>query len=392
MKRIWLLLCLMFILTGCQETENAIQDGQTTIVFLNSWGSGDDRHQVMRQIYQDFEKENPDIKLSMIAMPSSEKVADKVREMVSVGKVPNLIYSGGGGMDTLYPFMAEHEYLLDLMPYIKEDKQFADCISPENYAAFQTQDGKLYTVTDILHVCGYWYNVNMFENAGITQTPETWEEFLLACEKISSWTESIQYDIVPLHLDTETAALLTEAYVSGREQEPAAGTDTFQEAIDLLELIGRYAAPEPEPFTYQDNIRSLNIGRCAIYAGDIAGEQLLNREIRIAYSAFPLQSGEKMNLASATPGFLVGNTGNEEQQEACIRFLKYMLSEPVQERILREAGYLPSNPGIDKEELQETNPRLYDAWKMVEDYEILGKMTENDGEREELKKLLEKSE
>ena len=43
----------------------------------------------------------------------------------------------------------------------------------------------------------------------------------------------------------------------------------------------------------------------------------------------------------------MGNTGDKKKQEASVRFVKYMLSQPVQERILKETEQVPANPHVD---------------------------------------------
>ena len=110
----------------------------------------DENHQIMRDIYEDFQENNPDITLKLISMPSSDKVIEKAKEMLSVGKVPDLIFTGGMGHETLYRFMVEKGYALDLMPYIREDEEFEKCISPAAFGKWETEDGKLYTISDVL--------------------------------------------------------------------------------------------------------------------------------------------------------------------------------------------------------------------------------------------------
>ena len=38
-------------------------------------------------------------------------------------------------------------------------------------------------------MCGYWYNEQIFGQAGIEKLPSTWEEFVQCCEKIQVWAE-----------------------------------------------------------------------------------------------------------------------------------------------------------------------------------------------------------
>ena len=374
-KRMIVLGGSVFLLAGCETLSDSGEDeNQTQILFLNSCGSMSDADRVIRQIYSEFELQNPNIKLQVISMPSSQKVEEKVKEMVAAGRMPNMIYMNGSGFSSLYSLLVEKQYLVDLLPYIENDSEFKDSIAEDVFSSFLTEDEKMYTLTDIVRFYGYWYNVNMFENAQIDQMPQTWEEFVEDCRKIDTWAESIKYDIAPMHLDNETLKCLIEAYLADGQSEGKERYRDFEQGVSLLKELSQYAPLKDDSFTWQDNIRSINMGHCAIYVGDVSQEALMNHDIKIEYSAFPSASGKKMNLSSVAPGYLVCNTGTEKQKEACVQFLKYMLSEPVQQKLLLEAGYIPSNPNIEVEKLIQKNTRLYRTWQTVRDNETMGKI------------------
>ena len=48
-----------------------------------------------------------------------------------------------------------------------------------------------------------------------------------------------------------------------------------------------------------------------------------------------------------------------------MRFLKYMLSETVQARIVEETGQIPANPHIALEDYADERPRMYQAASLV---------------------------
>ena len=64
---------------------------------------------------------------------------------------------------------------------------------------------------------------------------------------------------------------------------------------------------------------------------------------------------------------MLGNTEDEKKREAAIGFVKYMLSKPVQERILRETEQMPANPEIDLGDYAEKMPRFYHAVEVVKE-------------------------
>lgn len=97
-------LCLFFLLTGCQSKPQEL----TEITFIHGWGSTEADHETMRQIYRDFETENPDIKINMISMPTSDEVVRKTEDMVMVGTIPDIVFLGGKGIDSIYQYMVDH--------------------------------------------------------------------------------------------------------------------------------------------------------------------------------------------------------------------------------------------------------------------------------------------
>ena len=140
-KGTWVLLLLMTacLLGGCSK-ESA---EQTEITLIHGWGSMESEHVRMRQIYKDFEKEHPEIKLNLMSMTSSDEVIKKTKNMLSVGEVPDLIFTGGYGKDSVYRFMEEKNKAADLMPYLEKDQEFADSVAPEIISYWQ-KDGKMY--------------------------------------------------------------------------------------------------------------------------------------------------------------------------------------------------------------------------------------------------------
>ena len=73
----------------------------------------------------------------------------------------------------------------------QEDMTVAESILPVlNTANAQGQEkaglagDKYYGVQMFPWVVGFFYNKDLFEQAGIQETPETWEDFMTDCEKL----------------------------------------------------------------------------------------------------------------------------------------------------------------------------------------------------------------
>lgn len=177
---------LAVCLAGCgKKTPEPVE-----ITLIHGWGTTEEDHVVMRDIYQDFEQENPDVKLNQLSMPSGSEMVRKTEDLLVAGEIPDLVFLGGSGKDTVYQFMVENNLALDLMPYIREDREFAGNLAPVNIDFWTTGEEQLFTISDVLLLSGgYWYDQGIFEAAGVEKIPETWEEFLIVCEQIEDWAE-----------------------------------------------------------------------------------------------------------------------------------------------------------------------------------------------------------
>ena len=80
---------------------------------------------------------------------------------------------------------------------------------------------------------------------------------------------------------------------------------------------------------------------------------------------FPDKNNKDVAMVSAYPGYFIGSSSDTKQKEACIRFLKYMLSEKVQKRILEETEQIPANEHVVLDAYKEAMPRLYQAASLV---------------------------
>ena len=352
-------LLLIFLLTGCSQEEELVE-----ITFIHGFGTSENTHEAMRQIYQDFEKEHSSIKLNMISMPSSEDVEEKVGNMLMVGEVPDIVFMAGEGKDSIYEYMIAHDQLMDLMPYLKRDQEFYQNISPVMLEHWMTKEGNLYTVSDVIFMIGCWYNQDIFEEAGISEFPKTWEDFWEVCEQLKASKEQTE----PLFLDMEHMVYLTNAILHESNEWEAEklhegvvdlNSPGFQKSIQYLKKIAQYT-DATETYSFRDSLGAFNGKETAIYLNGVWGTYLIDQELNAVYAPFPSQDGNGTAMISSCVGYLLGNTGDQKKMEASLEFLKYMLSEPVAQRILKETGQMPSNPNITVDE-NIADGRLYRA-------------------------------
>lgn len=182
-------------LSGCQEGQ---EEQPTELLLMNGWGGTGADHVAMRDIYTGFMEENPDIRLILDSSPDISITIDKGEEMLAVDRMPDVLSTNG--YEDFVKYAVGKGYALDLIPYLEKEEGLSECI-PASVLESQMEDGALYTVPDVVELSGYWYNKEIFRQAGIEKNPETWEEFWAMCQQLQNWSEQEQNQVVPVVME-----------------------------------------------------------------------------------------------------------------------------------------------------------------------------------------------
>jgi raffinose/stachyose/melibiose transport system substrate-binding protein len=177
------------------------------------------------------------VKFSTSYAPT-DQVQTSVRTQLGAGNAPDIhvVYPGNGSAMSMAQ-IAKANLLADL-----SDQAWTKNI-PDNFKnAFQT-DGKTYIYSAGSSVIGAIYNKKVFSDAGVTDLPTTWSEFLAVCEKIK------QAGKVPIALGAQTpwiTQLITYALVPSTvyakdpdfDKEMASGKASFADSgwADAFEM------------------------------------------------------------------------------------------------------------------------------------------------------------
>ncbi len=357
---------LFAVLVACKrETVEKVD-----LTLIHAWGGTEPDHIVMREIYNDFKKENPDINLHLISMPTRTKMLDKLEDMIMVGDIPDVINFGGIGKNGTYDFIVDNDMALDIMPYLEKDREFALNVSESNINYWVNSKNEIYNITDVLSLSGgYWYNKDVFDYVGIKEPPKTLDEFISMCERLRGYSEIAGEDFKPLQVSFDGYMYFVDHILAddkGDISEESLINKILSDdirnksKISILREIYNFSNSNEE-YSYRDETELFNEGKLAIYLNGIWGAQMINDDINAKYALIPTISGESISCKSACMGYVIGTTENDKKKEAAIRFIKYMLSEDVQIRILEETEQIPANSRIDLSKYKDDKKRLYQA-------------------------------
>ncbi len=141
-------------------------DKDVTITWWHNSNTGDGKT-YYDKVAADFEAANPGVTIDVNAMQHEDMVT-KLEAAFQAGDAPDVYMERGGGE------LADH-VAAGLTKDISDSA--ADTIAKlgGSVGGFQV-DGKTYALPFSLGVVGFWYNKALFEQAGITDVPTSWDD------------------------------------------------------------------------------------------------------------------------------------------------------------------------------------------------------------------------
>lgn len=110
MKVKLLLITVLIVFSMCSCNKPISQENKVNITLLHGFGGESKEDIIMRKIYKEFEEKNTDISLTLVSVPSFNQVLEKAKDLLVIGKAPNIIYNGNSDSGTVYKFMVEKGY------------------------------------------------------------------------------------------------------------------------------------------------------------------------------------------------------------------------------------------------------------------------------------------
>jgi raffinose/stachyose/melibiose transport system substrate-binding protein len=172
-----LLAIMMLFLVACGGGSTG--SGKVTI---NWWhiSTADPQLTIFKNYAAAYMKAHPnvDIKITVIA---NDPFKTKLNTAMQAGTPPDIFQSWGGGVLQQY---AAAGLLKDITPDLQQGG-WGDSFGKAGLDLY-SYNGKTYGVPWDLGAVGFWYNKALFTQAGITQTPKTWDDFLNVIKQLQA--------------------------------------------------------------------------------------------------------------------------------------------------------------------------------------------------------------
>ncbi|MDR2378294.1 MAG: extracellular solute-binding protein [Bifidobacteriaceae bacterium] len=350
-------------LAGCGDNSDSGDPGgsgdggQVTITWWHNVTS-DPGKTVFQNAADRFMDANPNVKIEIVPI-QNEDLQDKLQTALNGSDAPDMFQQWGGGE------MAEQVdqgLVMDISADSQKEVEFiGGSMAPWQY------DGKTYGLPYTAGVAGVYYSKDLFDQAGITETPQTWEQFNDVVAKLKA------AGIVPVGLGGKdawpaghwmyimTLRMCGQEVIAQDTENKAFDDPCYLQAAQLLEDFGK-----TEPFEEGWVSVSAQQG-----AGSSSG-MLANHKLAMEFSGvwetgqvqsltpdgqpladlhwfpFPSVAGGKGDPKAAVGGG-DGFSCHAKAPKECADFLRYLVGDETQAEYAETGAGIPVNPSaVDK--------------------------------------------
>lgn len=302
-------------------------------------------------------------------IPGDANYLEKMKVMISGGELPPVVYGGG---EKLLDLALAKDLVVDLTEYVEADPEWKANYS-EQAMEVDARDGKIYASSNELQLIGYFYNKELFAQAGI-EPAKTWDEFFSNCDKL------LAAGITPLAMDTGDGAwctqLLMGAMIATSGDEGLKFMQTNQPdnynvkavtdaAATIQEMFGKYTTKDAIGGVYENaanNFFSENVAMIANgpwMIGDFSDTTKTSEGFadKVGVAVYP---GPFVYYAPLE-GLFVTKQSDPKLVEASVEMVKFFTSAHAQQLALETQGMLPSSPVVEVTDAAKQNfPLLAD--------------------------------
>ena len=298
-----------------------------------------------RALMDEFEAQNPGIKVELISGPYST-TKEQVVAGAAAGTMSDVVGLDGawvsdfvkqGALASMTDLMAAADY---------DDSELAAQIQ---------LDGATYMIPVANFVYPIFVNLDLMEQAGIPNPPTNRSEFADAAAKMTDEANNVSGWILPLDLASPNGIqndVMSWVWASGgsmmKDGKPDLGNDGVRSAMEYIKGLydAGYVAPGAFSMKEQDKVEEFTNGRVGMMIDSLAHINLIrerNPELQFAITALPAEDGYtgKRGLPYASWG--IGVSASSPNQAEAWKLVEFLMSAEVNSELSSIANAFPGN-------------------------------------------------
>lgn len=338
----------LFFISGCQNTalnSNSPDNNQVTkITFWHGINPPENRA-IFNELLTQFNTENPDIQVEALYVGQPDEQLPKIIASIAGDQPPDILWY----VPQLTGKLVELQALKPLQEWWN-NSAIKDEIDPGMLSTMEL-DNNIWSVPFATNNSAVFYRPSLFEKAGIKETPKTWEEFAGVAKKLTQDTNNDgkidQNGMLFASGKGEFTVFVWLPFIFSangeiiQNNQPNLVSEGTEKALNLaVEMVKENSAILSQPDRGYELDNFIN-GKVAMQVtGPWTLAQL--KQSNIDYDVFPIPIIKQPATVLGGENLYVFKT-NPQQEEASLRFLKFILGEKFQTQWALKTGYLPIN-------------------------------------------------
>lgn len=374
-------------------------DEALSIHYLTARGANEGTIQSLQKIADEYQETHPKFNYEVEIISDRSSYLQKLRILASSDELPEWFDSDA---DSFYAELVGKDAVADIGA-LYDELGVADDFYTVAKDYQRLSDGFLGLISWQANTEYFWYNKTVFEAAGVTETPKTFDEFFAACDKIkAAGTTPVAMaggDTWPLlrwaaFVPFRTAG--NDFIEKARVGEESFGSETGMEAADFVQKAAGYFQ---EGWSTADSATCVNLvttGQAAIiYDGTWQLPYFVddNMELKEDIGYFPLPSVSDKDVTSASDYWAHAGIGTAVRKDAMTDEMKNYFSflfGKYADVCMYDYNTVPSMKPTIRDDLSDLYQEMLDNFENVNTYaycwdvridaasnEVLGRETPN---------------
>jgi len=335
----------LLAMAGCSSNSSGTSsDGNVTIEFAQWWEPelGDGQ---FRGLMDQFEKENPGIKVDLVSGPYAS-TKEQLFAGAASGTMPDVVGLDGAWVSDF----AKQGVIADL------SKLMSDSGYDESQLASQIKvDGSTYMIPVVNFVYPMFTNDGLLAQAGVTAPPSTRTEFADAAKKITALGGDVSGWVLPLSLEAPNGVqndVMSWVWASGgsmlKDGQPDLTNGDVSSATDFIQQMWNDKVIAPGSFTMkeQDKVEEFTNGRVGMMIDSLAHINLIrqsNPDLTFSISAIPAKDGFTGERGIPYASWGIGVAENSEHKDAAFKLVQFLMGKDVNSELSTMAKAFPGN-------------------------------------------------
>lgn len=339
------------------------------VVFWSMWSSTEPQAKVIESAVAEFKAANPEVEVDLKF--TGRDILKLIKPALDGGEQIDIWEADPGspaGIQGMKDYVMKLDDLLAEPSIGMEGKSVKDSMIPSLLSWIQSLSTKygleegIYSIPQQPYAVLFFYNKEVYEKAGITKAPATWEEFLADAEKIkAAGSAPLTFDdayrdlFIGSYLANAMGADWVSQLVQDKTGEMWNDPIILQFAKDMANLnakgfFSNKIAGSKYPAAQQD----LVLGGSAAYLNGtwLPNEVLATSGPDFKWGTFQFPDVPNGNGKGGKQGLIFGSQGmfinkSSKNAEAAFELIKHIVSKQIQEKMAKDALAIPAT--IDSE-------------------------------------------